>query len=155
MSKFTAAGLAAAANSTVANSGIIQIAQPAVTVKPVKLYEWEFGPAANSENSNYGLWLQRATTKGTWTTTITAAPGDGQNAYVANTLCFAAETVAGALVSNSVLLQVGCNQAAGYRWVAVPGAEFVVGPTALYNIFLAYQFVQGTAVNSATMMFDE
>ncbi len=154
MAKYTGAGAAAAANSTVANSGIIQLAQGA-TVKAVKIYEWEFLPAANAEDSNYALWLQRATTKGTWTTTITPAALDGQNALAANSSCFAASTVAGSLVSNSVLLEVGCNQRAGYRWVAVPGGELMLAPTTLYNIFLAYLFVQGTAVNNASMSWDE
>lgn len=152
--KYTGAGAAAAANSTAANAGIIQLAQGA-TVKMVKLYEWEFSPAANSENSNYGLWLQRATTKGTWTTTVTPAALDGMNALASNSTVYAASTVAGSLVSNSVLLQVGCNQAAGYRWVAVPGGEINLGVTTLYNIFLAYSFVQGTAVNNGSFSYDE
>lgn len=154
MAKYTGAGAAAAANSTVANSGIIQLAQGA-TVKAVRLYEWDFSPDANAEDSNYSLWLQRATTKGTWTTTITPAALDGSNALAANSTCYAASTVAGSLVSNSVLLQVGCNQRAGYRWVAVPGAELVLAPTTLFNIFLAYAFAQGTAVNVGSMSWDE
>lgn len=154
MAKFTGAGAAAAANSTAANAGIIQLAQGA-TVKPLKLYEWEFSPAANAEDSNYLLSLSRATTKGTWTTTVTPAALDGQNAVASGASCFCASTVAGTPVSNSILLEAGCNQRAGYRWVAVPGGEFMVAPTTLFNIFLSYLFVQGTAVNNGSMSWDE
>lgn len=156
--KFTGAGAAAAANSTVANSGIIVLSQGA-TVKPLRLYEWEFAPAANAEDSNYNLWMQRSSTQGTWTTAVTPAPLDFINAVASNATCKAASTVAGTLISNSVLLQVGCNQRAGYRWVAVPGGEFLVGSTATpatgHSIFLAYNFAQGTAVNTGSLSWDE
>lgn len=158
MAKFTGAGLAAAANSTVANSGIIKL-ELGATVKPMKLYEWEFAPAANSENSNYGLWIQRQSSAGTWTTAVTPAPLDFINAQASTAVVKTGSTVAGTLITNSVLLQVGCNQAAGYRSVAVPGAEFAVGSTATpstgHGVFLAYQFAQGTAVNSGSMSWDE
>ena len=135
--KYTGVGAAAAANSTTANAGIIQVAQGA-TVRPIKIFEWEMAPGGAAADNNYGVNLQRATTKGTWTNTITPAPLDGQNAVAATSTCYTVSTVAGSAVSNSNMLQVGFNQRAGYRWVAVPGAEFLVAPTTLYNIFLAY-----------------
>lgn len=158
MAKFTGAGAAAAANATVANSGIISLALGA-TVKPMKLYEWEFSPAANAEDSNYNLWIQRSSTQGTWTTSVTPAPLDFVNAQASTSTVKAASTIAGTLISNSVLLVVGCNQRAGYRWVAVPGGEFAVGSTATpstgHSVFLAYNFAQGTAVNWGSFSWDE
>ena len=154
MAKFTGASVAAAANSTAANAGIIQVAQGG-TVKPIKIYEWEMGPGGAAADNNYGVLLSRQTTKGTWTNTITPAPLDGQNAVAATATCYTVSTVAGSAVANSSLLQVGFNMRAGYRWVAVPGGEFMITPTTLYNIFLGYNYAQGTDSMSASIMWDE
>lgn len=140
--KYSGSGSAGAANSTTANAGIIQLAQGA-TVRPIRLYEWEMGPGGAAADNNYQVAIQRATTKGTWTNTITSAALDGSNAVAATATCYTVSTVAGSLVSNSVVLSVGFNERAGYRWVAVPGAEIVVAPTTLYNVFLSYLYAQG------------
>lgn len=158
--KFTGAGSAGAANSTAANAGIIQLAQNSTTanVRPVKLYEWELGPGSAAADNNYQVQWQRQTTKGTWTNTITGAPLDGGTATavgLSQANVYTVSTVAGASVSNSVLLSVGFNQRAGYRWVAVPGGEFQVAPTALYNIFLSWIYAQGTDTFYASITWDE
>jgi hypothetical protein len=154
MAKYTGAGTAGAANSTTANAGIIQVAQGS-TVKDVKLYEWEISPGGAAADNNYQVQWQRQTTKGTWTTTVTSAPLAGPNALAANSTCYLISTVAGSLVSNSVLLSVGFNQRAGYRWVAVPGGEITLAPTTLYNVFLSYFYAQGTDVFYASASWDE
>lgn len=154
MAKYTGSGSAGGANSTTANAGIIQVAQGA-TVRPIKLYEWEIGPGSSAADNNYQVAMQRATTKGTWTNTITSAAIDGQNAVAATATCYTVSTVAGSLVSNSVILSVGFNERAGYRWVAVPGAELAIAPTTLYNIFLSYLYAQGTDTFYASVSWDE
>ena len=153
MAKYTGAGAAGAASSTAATAGIVKLEQGA-TVVGLRLYEWELAPAANAEDSNYGLRLKRQTTAGTWTT-LTPAAIDPLNARASSAVSATASTVAGTAVTNSTLLQVGCNQRAGYRWVAVPGAELVVAGTTAYGIILEYSFAQGTAVNTGSMSWDE
>jgi len=152
--KYTGAGSAGAASSTTAAAGIIQVAQGA-TVKDIKLYEWEISPGGAAADNNYQVQWQRQTTKGTWTNTITSAPLVGLNAVAAGATCYTVSTVAGSLVSNSVLLSVGFNERAGYRWVAVPGGELTIAPTTLYNIFLSYLYAQGTDVFYASASWDE
>lgn len=154
MAKYTGSGNAGAATATVAAAGIIQVAQGA-TVKAVKLYEWEIAGGSAAADTNYIVAMQRATTKGTWSNTITPAALDGQNAMAAQATCYTVSTAAGSLVSNSILLNVGFNERAGYRWVAVPGGELVLAPTTLYNIFLSYLYAQGTDTFWASVSWDE
>ena len=64
-----------------------------------------------------------------------------------------ASTAAG--TAGVTLGEWGYHMRGGYRWVAIPGGELVVPLTFSNGILLEYFFAQGTAVQNASLMFDE
>ena len=153
MAKYNITGAAGAASATAATAGIVKVDQdasaPTVTIS---IYEWSIGPGAAAEDSNYTVAVKRQTTAGTWTA-VTPEPLDttGQAASIANGGRLS--TAAGA--AGNVIGYWGFNQRAGFRWVAVPGGELVVGKAVSNGILLEYTVVQGTAVNYGTICFME
>jgi hypothetical protein len=116
-----------------------------------KIFEWSIGPGAAAEDSNYTVQMKRQTTSGTWTA-VTPSPLDpASSACKAN-----AGRVSTAAGSAGVVLGTwGFNQRGGFRYVCVPGAEFVLSRADANGIILEYAVVAGTAVNYATMLFQE
>lgn len=151
--KYTGAGNAGAASTTAATAGIIKLEQGA-TVVPLKLYEFEIAPQAAAADNNYGVRFKRQTTAGTWTG-VTPAALDGINARASAAVCGIASTAAGTAVSNSELLRLGFAMRAGYRWVSVPGGEFIVAPTTAYGILAEYIYAQSTDVLSGSFTWEE
>ena len=49
----------------------------------------------------------------------------------------------------------GFNQRAGFRWVAVPDGEMIVGKAVSNGLIIEYAVIQGTAVNYGLICFEE
>jgi hypothetical protein len=150
--RYTVFGAAGAASTTAATAGIQKVDNPsASTMAAAKIYEWSIGPAANSADETYGVELKRQSTAGTWTA-VTPSPNDPK-AGASVTAAGRASTAAG--TAGVVLGTWGYHMRGGYRWVAVPGGEYVVPLTFSNGILLEYYFAQGTSVQDANIMFDE
>ena len=153
MAKYHISGAAGAASATAATAGIVKVDQdasaPTVTIK---VYEWSVGPGAAAEDSNYTVDAKRQTTAGTWTA-VTPEPLDttGQAASIANG--GRASTAAG--TAGNVIGYWGFNQRAGFRWVAVPDGEMIVGKAVSNGLIIEYAVIQGTAVNYGLICFEE
>lgn len=137
-----------------ATSGIMQINNPAsATMALPKIYEWEVGPGGNSADNTYTVRLKRATTAGTWATAVTPAPLDKKAAA-----CITIASSANMSAQGGVDVELGrwgFHMRGGYRWVAIPGGEYVL-PAAFSNaIFLEWIFGQGTDNMNANLFFDE
>ena len=153
MARYIVTGAGGAASATAATAGIVKVDNDAsAPITTVKIYEWSIGPGASAEDSNYTVAMKRQTTAGTWTA-VTPEPLDttGQAASLANGGRLS--TAAGS--AGNVLGYWGFNQRAGFRWVAVPGGELIVGKAVSNGIILEYTVVQGTAVNYGLIAFDE
>lgn len=153
MARYSVFGAAAAASVASTAEGIMAITNPSsTTMAKAKLYDFSIGPGAAAEDSNYTISLVRVTALGTYTS-VTPSPLDsGQGASI--TAGSRAQT-AGSNTKGVTLGTWGFNQRGGFRFVAVPGGEFVVPGTFSAGLLLIYTVVQGTAVNNATMFFDE
>lgn len=151
MARYGVFGAAGAASSTAATAGIMKVDNASTILSVPKIYEWAIGPGANTEDSNYTVQLKRQTTAGTWTS-VTPSPLDPSSA-ASKATAGRASTAAG--TAGVVLATYGFNQRGGIRWVSIPGGELVVDRANSNGIILEYAFVQGTAVNYASMMFEE
>ena len=150
--RYSVFGNAGAASASAASAGIGKIDNPAsTTMAAAKLYEWEIGPQANSADNTYGVRLKRQSTAGTWSS-VTPSPNDPK-ASSSVTLGGVASSAAGS--AGVELARWGFHQRGGYRWVSIPGGEFVVPLTFSNGIILEYLFCQGTDVNGVSLMFDE
>jgi hypothetical protein len=99
------------------------------TVRRTKLYDFVFGSAEATPADGNTLWqLQRCTTAGTATavTPQILDPADGAALTAANQN----HTVDPTLTANAIMLSIGLNQRATFRWVAQPGGEIVTPATA-------------------------
>lgn len=152
MARYVIAGAAGAASATAATAGIVKVDNPSsAPIKRAAIYEFSVGPGATAEDSNYTISLKRQTTAGTWTS-VTPAPIDDSSSASTST-GGRASTAAG--TASTVLGYWGFNQRGGFRWVAVPGGEFLNTGTASHGIILEYTVVVGTAVNYGCLMFEE
>lgn len=152
MAKYSIAGAAGAASSAGATAGLVFVGNPAATsMSAAHIYEFSVGPGAAAEDSNYTIRLKRQTTSGTWTA-VTPAP-ISPDFSTAVSLGGRASTASGA--ASTELGYWGFNQRGGFRWVAIPGGEFVVSNAFSGGITLEYVVVAGTAVNYATILYEE
>jgi hypothetical protein len=150
--KYAVFGNAGAASTSAATAGIVKVDNPAAsTMAPAKIYEWEVGPQANSADETYGIRGKRQSTAGTWTA-VTPSPIDPKGSGSVTT-AGVASTAAG--TAGVELGRFGFHQRGGYRWVSIPGGEWI-NPLVFSNgIIVEYIFAQGTSVNGATLYFDE
>jgi hypothetical protein len=152
MSRYGVFGSAGAASATAATAGIMKVDNPSsTTMASARIYEWSIGPGAAAEDSNYAIQMKRQSTAGTWTSVTPSPLNPKSSASV--TLAGRASNAAG--TAGVVLGTWGFNQRGGLRWVAIPGGELVVPLTFSNGIILEYKTVQGTAVNEASIMFEE
>ena len=150
-SRYGVFGAAGAASATAATAGIMKVDNAATILSVPHIYEFGIGPGAAAEDSNYTCQIKRQTTAGTWTA-VTPSPLDPASA-ASKATAGRVSTAAG--TADVVLMSFGFNQRGGYRWVSVPGGEFVMASANSNGIILEYITVQGTAVNIAHMMFFE
>lgn len=151
MAKYVITGAAGAASATAATAGIIKVENATPMLSVPKIYEWSIGPGAVAEDSNYTIQLKRQSTAGTWTG-VTPNPTDTSWA-ASKAVGGRASTAAG--TAGVSLGTWGFNQRGGFRYVCVPGGEFVVNRADAHGIIMEYVVVAGTAVNYATMYFEE
>lgn len=151
--RFAITGTHVSANTTAATAGILKVEGTAAT--RAALYEWDFGSAAAAApvDQNYLIRLKRYNTSaGTWTAVTPSAldPADPAAVAVGGSNSTAVGT------AGVVLLTIGVNARAGFRWVAIPDSEFIVPATALNGIQLEYAAVSGgTDNNNATFLYQE
>lgn len=109
-----------------------------------KLYDYVFGAAEASPADNGFVWeIQRCTTAGT-ATAVTPQAADPGDTVAATTVCGQNHTVDPTLTANAILLSIGLNQRATFRWIPAPGKEFIVAATASNG--LAFRTPTATAV---------
>lgn len=151
MAKYGVFGAAGAASATAATAGIMLVDNAATVLATPRIYEFSIGPGAAAEDSNYTIEVKRQTTRGTWTSVTPSAldPASAASKSTAGRVSTAAGT------AGVQLMTLGFNQRGGIRWVAVPGGELVVDRANSNGIMLGYLVVAGTAVNYATMLFEE
>lgn len=151
MARYGVFGAAGTASATAATAGIMKVDNAATILSVPKIYEFSVGPGAAAEDSNYTIQVKRQTTAGTWTG-VTPSPLDPASA-ASKATAGRVSTAAG--TADVVLGTFGFNQRGGFRWVAVPGGEYVMARANSNGIILEYAVVQGTAINYATMYFEE
>jgi hypothetical protein len=118
------------------------------------MYEWDFGSAAGAApvDQNYQIRFKRQTTSGTWTSQTPVALDSADPAAV----CVGGIASTAAGTAGSVLMVVGVNARAGFRWVAIPDSEIIVPATASNGIILEYSAISGgTDINAATILYQE
>lgn len=153
LKRFTISGNAGAASVTAATAGISKLEGTAAT--RAALYEWDFGTAAAAApvDQNYLIRLKRYNTSaGTWTA-ATPTPLDSADAAA---VCIGGIASTAVGTAGSVLLTVGVNARAGFRWVAIPDSEFIVPAVATNGIQLEYAAISGgTDINQSTLFYQE
>lgn len=93
-----------------------------------RIYDFIVGSDATPADVATEFNLIRGTVGGTPTTSVTPRaldPGDPASLMVLEVGTFTAQTK----TANSSLLNIGLNQRATFRWVAVPDGEFVIPAT--------------------------
>lgn len=94
-----------------------------------KLYDLVFGSAEATPADGNSLWqVQRCSSAGTGTAVTPQALDPGDAATEMDAL--EAHSADPTLTANAILLSVGLNQRATFRWVAQPGGEIVAPATA-------------------------
>lgn len=96
-----------------------------------KLYDYVFGSAEAAPADGNSLWqIQRCTTAGTAGSSVTPQFIDPGDTVAATTVCGQAHSADPTLTSNAILLSIGLNQRATFRWVPAPGKELTIPATA-------------------------
>lgn len=140
------------ATTTAANVGIVKLDGTAATRGAI--YEWDFstGAAAAPVDQNYRIQLIRHTTAGSWATATPAALDAADPAAV----CVGGQTCTTASTASTVLMNIGINARAGFRWVAIPDSELILPATANNGIEMDYAAVSGgTDVNYGVLFHQE
>lgn len=154
LKRFSINGNGGTPSVTAATAGIIKVESTAAT--RAALYEWNFGTAAASApvDENYLLRLKRFnTSSGTWTaaTPVALDAADPAAVSIGGTVSTAVGT------AGSILMSIGVNARAGFRWVAIPDSEFISPATASNGIQMEYAAIStgATAVGNATLLYQE
>lgn len=125
-----------AANMTRTASATLSVgALTAAASNPRKfeLYDFVFGSAEAAPADGNSLWqIQRCTTAGTAGSSVTPTAIDPGDTVAATTVCGQAHSADPTLTAGAILLSVGLNQRATFRWVPAPGKE-LIGPATASN----------------------
>lgn len=118
----------------------------------LKFYEYIFGSEASPADNSFLYIVQRCTTAGTLTG-VTPSPLDPADAATESD---AGEnvTIEPTYTANLVLLAIGLNQRATFRWVAAPGSELVTPATASNGMGIQTTTASAVAI-SATVLAQE
>lgn len=96
-----------------------------------KLFDYVFGSAEAAPADGNSLWqIQRCTTAGTAGSAVTPQSIDPGDTVAATTVGGQAHSADPTLTSAAILLSIGLNQRATFRWVPAPGKELIVPATA-------------------------
>lgn len=117
-----------------------------------KLYDIIFGSEASPADNAFRYIVQRCTALGTSTSVTPQALDPADAATEAD----AGEnhTIEPTYTSNAILLAIGLNQRATFRWVAAPGGELVYPATASNGLGVQTPTASTVAI-TATLHFDE
>lgn len=136
--------------STTASLGTV--GADATRPRRCKWYDVILGSEASPADNPFRYIFQRCTALGT-STAVTPQPLDPADA--------ATESDAGenhsaepTYTANAILLAIGLNQRATFRWVAAPGSELVSPATASNGIGIQTP-TAGTVAITATVLFEE
>lgn len=116
-------------------------------VRP-RIYDLSMGSDATPADNAAKYALQRASARGTQSTSITPQALDSADP-AATLTSDTAWTVNPTLTASAFLLQWAQNQRATYRWVAAPYSELIIPATAGAGLALMSLVVGGSAVNMA------
>jgi hypothetical protein len=125
----------------------------ATTIRP-KVFEFEFGSSVAPADYASNVQLMRMTTAVPTGGNIAVAglaldPGDPASiatGYSANT---------GGTTLSSILLQIGVNMRATFRWVAAPGKEIVLPATNPVGVGLCVSAQSTSYTPDATLLWEE
>ncbi len=96
-----------------------------------ELYDYVFGSAEAAPADGNTLWqIQRCTTAGTAGSSVTPQFIDPSDTQAATTVCGQAHSADPTVTANAILLSIGLNQRATFRWVPAPGKEILIPATA-------------------------
>ena len=122
----------------------------------IRLFEFTVGlttaPNSTDQQLEFGVgrWTTSAGTAGSSPTPLAIDPGDVAAVATAGITHSAEPTYA-----STYLMDQAMNQRAMFRWVAVPGFEFVNPATATTGLGLKNIAIAATSVITGTMMFLE
>lgn len=147
------AGYAVELNRTASTTASLgSITADATRPRRGKVYDILFGSEATPADNAFRYILQRCTAAGT-STGVTPQPLDPADAAT-ETDAGENHTIEPTYTANAILLAVGLNQRATFRWVASPGGELVYPATASNG--LGVQTPTSSAVTiTATIHFQE
>lgn len=117
-----------------------------------KLYDIIFGSEATPADNAFLYTIQRCTALGT-STAVTPQPLDPADATTESD-AGTNHTIEPTYTSNAILLTVGLNQRATFRWVASPGCELVYPATASNGLGVQTPTSSAVAI-SATLQYQE
>lgn len=125
----------------------------AATVRP-KIYDLLIGSVATPADNAWDFQIQRYTAAGTSTAVTPQKLDPGDPAALASAgVNHSAEPT---YTANEILLRIGGNQRATFRWVAAPNGELVLPATAANGAGLLSNAVGGSAVAYLyTLHFEE
>jgi hypothetical protein len=115
----------------------------------IKFYEYIFGSEASPADNAFLYIVQRCTTAGTLSA-VTPSPLDPADAATEST---AGEnvTIEPTYTANLVLLAIGLNQRATFRWVAAPGSELVTPATASNGMGIQTTTASAVAISGTVL----
>lgn len=119
-----------ATNTVSTTVPLVDLVQPASPSTRALVYELNIGSDATPANSATKYLIVRGTARGTASTSLTANPFDPTDpaaSTLADNSWSVNPTLAVTTNGANILWQIGLNQQATYRWVAVPGFEMVLG----------------------------
>lgn len=150
MKRFSTTG-AVAASATAATAGIVKVEATAAT--RASIYEWDFGTSAGTApvDQNYLIRIKRQTTSGTWTG-VTPSPLDTADPAA---VAIGGQASSAAGTAAAILMSVGVNARAGFRWVAIPDSELIVPATANNGIIMEYAAVSGGTESNTGVFFHQ
>ena len=125
----------------------------ATTAVRPSIYELNVGCGATPADQAGVFRLARYTAAGT-STSVTPKPIDPANPACVSTSGYN-HTVEPTYTSGEVMLAFPLNQRATFRWVAVPGSEFIAPATAANGLGFYSLSNTGTASHTAHFLFTE
>ncbi len=138
------------ASTTLATGSLTAAAS---SMRRAKVYDLMFGSEATPADNAFLWQVQRCTTAGTAGTNPTPLALDSADSLATTIVAGQAHTVdpTGA----TVLMSIGLNQRATFRWVAAPGGELVIPATASNGIKFETPTAGGLVSVTVTAHFDE
>jgi hypothetical protein len=137
-------GFSNATNTASATAPLAAVNANGATTR-ARIYDFVIGSDATPADAATKIALQRMTTSGLGTTTVVPPPLDAADPASLMTWISAWSSTQPTITAVTTLLQVGMNQRATFRWVAVPDSELVVPATTNNGIAVMSVVASATA----------